>query len=111
MSDGGESFRVLNATSMPVGTSRCIALPDRRIALFRTEKGFFAVDDQCPHRGGSLSEGDVIDGEVVCPWHFWPFDLETGRHGPSGGRFAVASYATRLEGEDLMIEISREGER
>ncbi len=25
--------------------------------------------DSCPHMGGSLSDGSVRDGKVVCPWH------------------------------------------
>ena len=108
VSDEVELLRVPGALAMPVGSGRCIAAGEKRIALFRTEDGFFALDDTCPHRGGSLSEGDLIDGEVVCPWHFWPFDLATGTHQPSGGRFRVAAYPTRTEGDDIVIEITQD---
>jgi len=37
------------------------------------------IDDTCPHAGGSLSAGQVDEGCVYCPWHAWPFDLETGQ--------------------------------
>lgn len=43
--------------------------------LFRDREGRArCVDDQCPHRGASLSGGSVEDGCVVCPYHGWRFD-------------------------------------
>jgi nitrite reductase/ring-hydroxylating ferredoxin subunit len=36
------------------------------------------LDAACPHRGGPLGEGLVRDGAVVCPWHWYAFDLATG---------------------------------
>jgi nitrite reductase/ring-hydroxylating ferredoxin subunit len=33
----------------------------------------------CPHMGGPLDECEVQDGEVVCPWHGYRFDLASGR--------------------------------
>lgn len=34
--------------------------------------------DRCPHRDISLSGGTVHDDDLVCPGHFWRFDLSTG---------------------------------
>ena len=36
------------------------------------------IDDACPHNGGRLSEGVLRDGSIMCPWHFYTFDLATG---------------------------------
>jgi nitrite reductase/ring-hydroxylating ferredoxin subunit len=33
----------------------------------------------CPHSRGPLDEGEIVDGEVTCPWHGYRFDLKTGR--------------------------------
>ncbi len=71
-----------------VSVARFDDLPDRRgvcvtagrceIALFRIDGEVYAVDNSCPHRGGPLSEGDVINTQVYCPMHAWGFDLRTG---------------------------------
>jgi nitrite reductase/ring-hydroxylating ferredoxin subunit len=38
------------------------------------------VQDACPHNGESLSKGSVNHlGEIICPWHNYCFDLQTGR--------------------------------
>jgi nitrite reductase (NADH) small subunit len=37
------------------------------------------TDGACPHRGGPVGLGLQRDGAVVCPWHWYTFDLATGR--------------------------------
>ena len=49
------------------------------IALFRHGESIVALSNRCPHQGGSLGEGWVEEGEVVCPLHRWRFKLEDGR--------------------------------
>jgi nitrite reductase/ring-hydroxylating ferredoxin subunit len=39
----------------------------------------------CPHLGGPLGEARIEQGAVLCPWHGYRFDCETGR-GPEGQR-------------------------
>ena len=49
------------------------------IALFRTvEDEVFALQDQCPHKGGPLSQGIVSGRKVACPLHDWKVALDTG---------------------------------
>lgn len=57
---------------------RAFVVEGRRIAVFRTADGVFAVDDLCTHGDGSLSDGYVEDGEIECPLHAGRFDLRTG---------------------------------
>lgn len=48
------------------------------IAVIRTRDGVFAIDNVCPHSGGSLGDG-VVEGEIVtCPLHAWRFNGRTG---------------------------------
>ena len=37
------------------------------------------TDGACPHNGGPLAEGLVRDGVVTCPWHWYAYELATGR--------------------------------
>ena len=48
--------------------------------MFRTaEDLFFAVEDRCPLKGGSFSQGIVHGAAVTFPLHNWVISLETGR--------------------------------
>lgn len=50
-----------------------------RVCIAAGEDGaIVAMLDRCPHRDVSLSSGVVKDGTLVCPGHFWRFDLTTG---------------------------------
>lgn len=44
------------------------------IVLFRGPAGVTALEDRCPHRNYPLSNGQVRDGVLTCPYHGWRFD-------------------------------------
>ena len=47
----------------------------QQFVLFRDENGVVrCLADTCLHRGGSLSQGWVTDGNVTCPYHGWQYD-------------------------------------
>ena len=56
-----------------------VEVGERAIAVFNCEDGLFALDNRCSHRGGPISEGWVSHGVVTCPWHWWRYELATGR--------------------------------
>jgi len=49
------------------------------IAVISSQDGLYAIDDMCSHDGGSLADGDIEDGEIICPRHGARFSLETGQ--------------------------------
>lgn len=51
------------------GRALCVANVDGTIAV---------LDGTCPHEGGPLGEGTIEAGKVVCPWHSFAFDVQTG---------------------------------
>jgi nitrite reductase (NADH) small subunit len=48
-------------------------------AVFVVDDEFYVTDGGCPHNGGPLAEGLVRDGFVTCPWHWYSYELATGR--------------------------------
>jgi nitrite reductase/ring-hydroxylating ferredoxin subunit len=56
-----------------------LILNGKRICLSLFEDHFYAIQDSCPHNGESLSKGRInYLGEIICPWHGYRFDLQTG---------------------------------
>jgi nitrite reductase/ring-hydroxylating ferredoxin subunit len=46
-----------------------------RLAVWRDASGRpNVVQDRCPHRGASLSLGNIRDDALSCPYHGWTFD-------------------------------------
>jgi nitrite reductase (NADH) small subunit len=51
----------------------------RSYAVFTVDGELHVTDGACPHNGGPLAEGLVRDGVVTCPWHWYSYELATGR--------------------------------
>lgn len=102
-------LRVGKASDIPLLEGRSAWLGMRRVAIFRTESGFFALSGVCPHAGGPLADGIVADSCVTCPLHNRRFDLRSGA--PLGDYEGVERYdVTELDGE-LWVRIPRSADR
>ena len=50
-----------------------------RLAVFQVREGEFRLcEDRCPHMEAPLSKGRLEGDAIVCPLHFWKFDLASG---------------------------------
>jgi nitrite reductase (NADH) small subunit len=87
---------------VPLGEGRSLTVAGRRIALFRTTTGWFAIDHACPHAGGPLADGITSDCAVICPLHERRFALDTGapigHDGPS-----VNAHRVEVRGDEVLV--------
>jgi nitrite reductase/ring-hydroxylating ferredoxin subunit len=98
--------RVCRRQDIPAGRGWPVQVGDRRLAVFDTEGGLRAVDNTCLHIGNPIDDGAVIGEVVTCPWHGWQYDLRTGQQlTVFGRRPGLQTYAVRLEGDDVMVEV------
>lgn len=76
----GESLLALcHINNVPEGGSVKITLaPRRELAVFRIDGEIFVTNDKCTHGIASLSEGEVENHVVTCPFHGGCFDIRTG---------------------------------
>ncbi len=86
------------------GLPKLVERGDKQIAIFKVENSFYALQNQCPHRGGPLAEGDVQDFIVTCPWHAWGFDVRSGKC-QSAPDVQQPSFKVKVEGSDIFVDI------
>ncbi|PWR22271.1 nitrite reductase small subunit NirD [Zavarzinia compransoris] len=88
---------------IPPRGARVVRAAGGDIAVFRTaDDRIFALRDQCPHKGGPLSQGIVHDHGVTCPLHNWVIDLDSGRaRGPDEG--CAHAIPVRLENGRIQL--------
>ena len=101
----GKLIKVANAQSLSPGEAVAVEVEGKRIAVFNVEGTFYALDDECPHAGGPLSEGQVKDCKVTCPWHEADFDLTTGAVLSPPAFEGVKSYKVVIEENDVKVEL------
>jgi|SRR2546422_4158109 len=79
-----------------------------KIAIFNLGGSYYAIENTCPHRGGPLAEGKIDGDEVICPWHGSRFNVKTGAVLEPPARQGVRSFAVRVTGDDVEVEIREE---
>ncbi|HEY5762901.1 MAG TPA: nitrite reductase small subunit NirD [Rhodocyclaceae bacterium] len=86
--------------------SRVVAAPAGDIAVFRTaDDRVFALNDQCPHKGGPLSQGIVHGDRVACPLHGWLIQLESGAAvAPDEG--CVKRHEAKVENGRVLLRVA-----
>jgi nitrite reductase/ring-hydroxylating ferredoxin subunit len=109
------------------GRFRVFELQGRPVGVVRTEQGFFAVRNRCPHQGADICAGLVTGtmepsapGEfsyseeklvVVCPWHRWEFELTTGESYGQVTRKRLVTYEVEVEDGEVYVMMKGRKER
>src|SRR5512146_2106348 len=116
---------VARLEDFPANARKIVRIGGREIGVFRVSDRFYAVRNRCPHQGGPLCLGRVfgrissdepgrvtVDADaplVVCPWHGWQYDMQTGQS-YSPGDPGVKSYNVFVEqGSVITSGIGDEG--
>ncbi len=100
-----EFVKVARTSDVPDGGATCVEVGGHRIALFNLGGEFYATDDTCTHAEASLSEGEVVGDEVMCPLHFATFRIQTGEVLSPPADDDLQTYEVRVDGEDVLIRI------
>lgn len=96
--------KVCGVSDLKLGEGKTVDCRGKPIAIFNNGGIFKAIDNTCPHRGGSLGEGALKNGCVICPLHQWTFNLETGKN-IRNPAVRLDVYPCRTEGEDILIAV------
>ena len=82
---------VADSDELKTNQMKLIHINGKRIVIAKGDDGYFAFDDRCTHRGGSLAAGAMICNTVQCPWHGSQFDVKSGNvvAGPANSGIGV----------------------
>jgi nitrite reductase (NADH) small subunit len=89
----------------PASEAKEFPCGEKTICVANVNGTFSALDNVCPHRGGSLGQGMIEGGKVVCPWHAWAWDPKTGE-AVQDPKVKVAVYPVKIENGDVLIDLA-----
>ena len=98
------SVRIGRAADVPPGEGRVLEAGGRTLAVFNVDGVFYAIDNECSHRGGPLGEGDLEGTVVLCPWHAWRWDVTTGAN-VNNPAVKVGCYRVREQDGSLFVDL------
>lgn len=91
---------------VPIGRALCKRLQDgTQIALTRQENGQIAAfENRCPHVDGPIGLGKIKGKTVICPWHFFRFDIETGAAAGLESVMRLRIFKAVVEGGRVFVD-------
>jgi nitrite reductase/ring-hydroxylating ferredoxin subunit len=98
-------IKVADAGELKLNAMKLLHLKQKRVVLARTEKGYVAFDDRCPHRGASLADGTLACGIVQCPWHGSQFSVQIGGLDAGPAEKGISTYNVVETGGSIFIEL------
>jgi nitrite reductase/ring-hydroxylating ferredoxin subunit/uncharacterized membrane protein len=98
-----EWTRALDEAELQEGRPRHVQVGDLPVMLVRTGGRLYALVDRCAHRGGPLSDGEIADGCVTCPWHGSRFRLEDGSVERGPAAYPQPRLETRVNGGAIEV--------
>src|SRR5580693_9463367 len=110
------------------GGYRVLRVDTFEFGIFREGDRLVAYENHCPHDGGPVCQGKVIPRveeelapdqtsrglrfskkrNIVCPWHGWEFDIESGRH-CGDPKYRERSVAVRVGDNRVYVSIPPAG--
>lgn len=95
---------VCRDTALAPGAAKMFVVAGKEIALYNLGGSFYATQQACLHRQGPLSEGDIADCVVTCPWHGWEYDIITGEN-LFDRKTKLATYPVRVENGEVQVAV------
>ncbi len=74
-------------------------------AVYKLDGEFYVSDDICTHGLVSLSNGEVEDGQIVCPLHGGAFDIRSGKATELPCRIPLKVYRAEVIGDDIYADL------
>jgi 3-phenylpropionate/trans-cinnamate dioxygenase ferredoxin component len=105
-------IRALSTIAVPEGKMKLVTIGGREVLIVHVDGGYYALNNRCPHMGGSLAEGRLEGDIITCPRHGSQYNVKTGE---AVGKAKVAfirimphdaeRYETHVDGTNVIVEL------
>lgn len=90
--------RLAEGQSKKIDIGDPLAGTGKAVVLCRVDGTLYALDAKCPHEGGRISDGPLVEGKLaMCPLHRYQFDPKTGK---AVGRLCGDAKTYRVKEKD-----------
>ena len=94
---------LIELSALPVGRGWRVCRAGFDLAVFRAGDAVYAIEDSCPHAGGSLSNGTLQGTRVTCPVHGLKFNLDNACP-PGPPTLEAKKYAVHVVDGIVMLD-------
>jgi nitrite reductase/ring-hydroxylating ferredoxin subunit len=115
---------IAKLADVPDGDYRIYAVDALEVGIFRHGDTVVAYENVCPHAGGPVCQGQIFhkveetilpdqrsaglyfgkQRHIVCPWHGYEFNLETGCH-PGDASMRLTPVAVAVRDGEIFVSL------
>ncbi len=95
--------KIVDLNDIPLNGSKLVMVGDTPVALFNINGKIHAWDNRCPHRGASLSDGNISETRIQCKFHLWEFDVKTAC-AVENETIKIKTYPVKVENGKVFME-------
>ena len=95
--------KVSDVSQLSPGTMIAANVGGQSVLVVNVNGDIFAMSDECSHRGGLLSSGELYGTTVTCPLHGSEFDVRSGAVISGPAREPASAYTVRVVGSDVEV--------
>jgi len=101
----GDFIEVADISDVSSGQIKGVEVDGRKLIISNFNGQFYAMDGVCAHAGGPLCKGELDGRVVVCPWHGWEYDVETGLCDVEP-TLKQQVFAVRIDEDKIMVSLT-----
>lgn len=96
---------IADLSDIPRNTNKAFNIEGMSILICHTERGLFAVKNQCTHQKYKLEGGRMKSCYLFCPKHSVRFDLRTGKPAGTLVQEPVKTFELSIIDNEIFINI------
>ncbi len=105
-----EYIKALELKDLPIGQKKIVTLKGMAILLVNDNGTVYAINNKCPHMGGSLGDGELRGTMITCPRHGSSYEIVTGKN-VGAAKIGIIkvnvkdaqTYPVKVEGNDILV--------
>ena len=86
------------------GTGKTFPIEGQTIAVFNNGEEFFAIEDTCKHKGGSLGGGELNGDTITCPLHGWQYNITNGEC-LMNPQVKMKNFSVKVENGEISVDV------
>src|SRR5699024_12035311 len=97
--------KIAEEDSIDIEESLAVEVEGKKLALHRTETGYFVTDNICTHQYALLSDGYLEDDRIECPLHQAQFCIKTGKALSAPATVDIGTYEVKTEDGNIYVAL------
>ncbi|MCA9192616.1 MAG: non-heme iron oxygenase ferredoxin subunit [Planctomycetales bacterium] len=97
---------VAKLQALPTEGKLCLEIEGRFVVIVRLGSSVYCLDDVCTHDGGTLGDGQLIDGCLECPRHGARFDVCSGEAVCMPATEPTQNHEVKLEDDTIWVKLA-----